>query len=93
MTPTQIELARHALGLTNGRMVSYRNRYVIGAGAAEHGDWLAMVEFGFATRRDGAKLPYGGDDLFNLTEAGTQAALLVGETLCGEDFPPYEIKK
>jgi hypothetical protein len=26
-----------------------------------------MVDGGFAVRRDGAKLPFGGDDLFHLT--------------------------
>jgi hypothetical protein len=36
LTPRQIEMARHALGLDGRRKVSYRNRYVTGLGSADH---------------------------------------------------------
>jgi len=87
MTPKQIDLARHALGLDGRRTHSYRNCYVVGAGAPDYEDWKQMVAAGDATRRDGAKLPYGGDDLFHLTLQGARKALLPAETLDREDFP------
>ena len=43
LTPAQLELARHALGLPNDRRRSYRNRYLAGGGSPE---WDAMVEAG-----------------------------------------------
>lgn len=86
MTPDQIELARHALGLDGRRRQSYRNHYVIGAGNADHDNWTAMVAAGEARRRNGSPLT-GGDDLFWLTTAGATAALRRGERLDPEDFP------
>lgn len=87
MTPEQISLARHALGLDGRRKVSYRNRFVTGPGAPDHEAWLAMVAEGNAERRDGKTLPYGGDDMFWLTRAGAEAALRGAEKLDPEDFP------
>lgn len=86
MTPQQKELARHALGLSVNSK-SYRNRFVAGEGHPDYPDWLAMVAAGEARRRDGRKLPFGGDDLFWLTPAGAALALSPGETLDPEDFP------
>lgn len=86
MNQRQIELARHALGLDGRRTHSYRNCYVCGP-SPEYSDWCDMVDAGDATRRDGSKLPYGGDDLFNLTLTGARKAMLPGETLDREDFP------
>lgn len=80
MTPRQIELARHALGLPSRDRRSYRNHFVAGTGHRDHADWMEMVANGYATRRDGA-------DLFHLTLAGALAAVSFGETLCSEDFP------
>jgi hypothetical protein len=80
MTETQRELARHALGLGNGRVRSYRNHFVTGPGSTDHPHWLAMVEAGYATRRAGSELT-GGDDLFMLTNAGAEEALDPGELL------------
>lgn len=89
MTPAQIELARHALGLPNRRRKSYRNHFVTGAGLDSHAEWLAMVEAGHARRRSGSAIT-GGDDLFWLTRAGARLALEPGERLCPEDFPGDE---
>lgn len=86
MTPEQIELARHALGLPNSRRTSYRNHFVTGAGCDDYAEWQAMVAAGFAKRRAGNQLS-GGDDVFWLTEAGAKTALLPREHLDREDFP------
>lgn len=87
MTPEQQELARHALGLDGRRGMSYRNRFVTGPGCTDYPTWMEMVHAGLAVRRDGAKLPFGGDDLFHLTRDGAEAALRPGESLDPEDFP------
>ena len=50
MTPRQIELARHALGLRPGCLVSYRNRFLAGPGHPDYADWQAMVAAGQAKR-------------------------------------------
>lgn len=86
MTPEQIELARHALGLDGRRKVSYRNHFVTGERTRDFPHWIAMVESGDATRRAGPELT-GGDDLFRLTAKGARAALRRGERLNPEDFP------
>lgn len=86
MTPAQIELARHALGLGNGRKVSYRNHYVTGPGGDDYDNWQAMVSAGLARRRDGNQLS-GGDDVFWLTETGARGALKPREKLDPKDFP------
>lgn len=81
MTPTQRELARHALGLGRGVPTAYRNSFVTGPTSNDHKEWMQMVEAGEATRRDGSSLPFGGDDLFRLTRKGADAALNRGESL------------
>lgn len=78
LTPEQLPLARHALGLPNDRGRSYRNRYHV-SGGDRQAAWIAMVDSGLATRE--------GSRGFSLTEAGARAALKPGETLCLEDFP------
>lgn len=80
------ELARHALGLTHHRDTSYRNHFVAGKGHVDHAAWMEMVAAGDAHRVDGAKLHYGGDDLFHLTRQGAEKALKRGEYLNDEDF-------
>ena len=84
LTPTQIELARHALGLPNRNHTSYRNRFVACIGHDNHSDWLAMTDAGLAKRFSMAL--YGVDDLFMLTRTGAEAALRPGESLDSEDF-------
>lgn len=85
MTPAQIELARHALGLPNKRRQSYRNHYVVGPGK-DFDEWQAMVGEGNARTHSGSVLS-GGDPIFWLTKAGATAALKSGERLDPEDFP------
>lgn len=86
MTPRQIELARHALGLRPGCLVSYRNRFLAGPGHPDYADWQAMVAAGQAKRLESEYLP-PGDVLFLLTRAGAEAALLPGDVLNSEDWP------
>lgn len=85
MTPEQIELARHALGLPNGRRQSYRNHFVAGEGHSDYVAWCDLVEKGFARGRKGNQLT-GGDPVFWLTLAGASLALRRGERLDPEDF-------
>src|SRR6185437_7536416 len=75
LTPRQRELARHALGLPNKMRMSYRNRFVAGAGHDDYTDWVQMVADGNAEMRDRNSLPYAGDSLFWLTERGARQAL------------------
>ena len=86
MTPRQIELARHALGLRPGCLVSYRNHFVAGSGHVDYPDWMLMVDAGNATRIENEHLP-AGLVLFKLTRAGAEAALLPGDRLDPEDWP------
>lgn len=86
MSPKQLELARHALGLPNERRQSYRNSFVTGEESSDHPTWMEMVEAGHAKRREKVK-GYGGMDIFWLTPSGASAALAKGERLDPEDFP------
>lgn len=80
MTAAQVELARHALGLTMGRKRSYRNHFCARAGHSDYADWRAMSEAGWARH---------GAPFFWLTRAGAHAVLRPGESLDPEDFPPF----
>ena len=85
MTPEQIELARHALGLPNKRHLSYRNHFVAAEGHPDYINWCEMVEAGEARGRIGSELT-GGDPVFWLTLAGASLALRQGEHLNMDDF-------
>lgn len=86
LSPRQIELARHALGLPNGRRRSYRNHFCCGPGHTDFEEWQAMRDAGTARRFKPTALS-DGNFMFLLTEAGARAALRRGETLDPEDFP------
>lgn len=86
MTPEQIELARHALGLPNRNRKSYRNHFVAGEGHSDFDNWQAMVMAGLARFRKGSELT-GGDPVFWLTLEGARSALKKGERLDLDDFP------
>lgn len=84
MTPYQIDLARHALGLSRSK-ISYRNYFVTGEYAQDYKDWMGMVEAGNAKMN---KSPLSPKDVcFWLTPEGAKKALKRGEKLCAEDFP------
>ena len=84
MTPRQIELARHALGLRPGTLISYRNNFVAEPSSPHFDDWVAMEAGGFAARRDYTSSL--GFVLFHLTRAGAERALLPGDVLDPEDW-------
>lgn len=86
MSPAQIDLARHALGLPNRARKSYRNHFVAGPGCSDFNNWEAMVAAGYAVKRKGGSLS-GGDPIFFLTRSGADLALEAGERLDPEDFP------
>lgn len=85
MTPTQIDLARAALGLRDGRKTSCKNRFFCFGGAPDHAEWSEMVTNGEAMLRpaEGSS----GLDAFVLTRIGAERALAPGELLDPEDFP------
>ena len=84
MTPSQIGLARHALGLDGRRKQSYRNRYFCSPTSAPGMEWERMVTAG-----DADFITEKGQSLarFWLTKQGALKALKKRETLCPEDFP------
>lgn len=79
-------LARHALGLCQGRTTSYRNYFTAGEHHSDYAEWMRMVGAGDAVRIDKRHL-FGGDWLFKLTPKGATAALRSGERLDPHDFP------
>lgn len=87
MTPNQRKMARHALGLPNPRMCSYRNRFVATCAPGDYDEWCKMADAGLAKSgtmwRNGSRATVS----FWLTDAGAKAALDPGESLDPEDFP------
>lgn len=83
MSPKQIELARHALGLPNVHRRSYRNYFACGEGHPDHTTWIEMVAAGNAAER---RVPFG-NSTFQLTRKGADAALDDHEYLDPEDWP------
>lgn len=83
MTPSQREMARHALGLDGKRRRSYRNRYTAGLGTTQEDEWNDLCRRGLAER--------GADGIavvgFCLTLDGAREALGEGEIIDREDFP------
>lgn len=85
LNPTQLRLARAALGLPNTKRTSYRNRYHSAGEGGFHDQWVGLAATGLAERSTGDN---GADSKqFWLTRAGAELALEAGEKLCGEDFP------
>lgn len=84
MTPRQKELARHALGLKDGRTVSFRNSFHAGPGHADYDDWIAMRDAGHARHQPAQGSGY---DVFWMTYAGAHLVVEDGERLDPEDFP------
>jgi len=84
MTPRQVDLARHALGLPNRMRMSYRNFFFAGPGQSNFDDLIEMVAIDIAiiSRR----YEFMGE-CFRLTRAGAEAVLKPGERLCADDFP------
>jgi hypothetical protein len=83
MTPSQLKMARHALGLDGERRRSYRNSYVASLGSPIEGEWNDLCRRGWAVRGKDRKGMVG----FCLTPEGAQLALVGNEILDTEDFP------
>jgi len=83
LTDLQTRLARSALGLVNGRTVSYRNRFTAARYSLHEIAWEDLVRQGLAVRSYRSPAMVG----FSLTEDGARAVLHSGETLDPEDFP------
>jgi len=66
-----LHILQHSLGVDEfGRGEQYRNHFVTGEGSIDHPICMTAVELGLMTRRSGSSLPFGGDDLFHVTDAG-----------------------
>lgn len=73
MTPKQLHILQHSLGLDEfGRGTFYRNHFVTGEGSKDHDDCMQLVADGFMAVRTGNELS-GGDDVFRVTESGKAA--------------------
>lgn len=82
MTPSQRNMARHALGLDGERKRSYRNRFVAALGGSIENEWNDLCRCGLAERGRDCAATVG----FCLTGAGAREALDPGEILDPEDF-------
>jgi hypothetical protein len=83
MTPDQIKMARHALGLPNGSKRSYRNRYCAALGSKAEKAWNDLVRRSHAERG----VEQVNTAIFHLTESGARIAIDPTERLDPEDFP------
>jgi len=94
MSPAQVDLARHALGLDQtDRKMSCRNRYFAVLGGEQHALWDDLVSKGLAVRSDEVLTNYHlFPHLFQLTETGARLALREGERLDPEDFGDLKIE-
>lgn len=74
MTPEQLHILQHSLGLDQyGRGPGYRNHFVTGEGSTDHPTCMALVELGFMEIRRAKYALYGGDNVFAVTEGGRRA--------------------
>ncbi len=70
----ELLILRHALGMgDDGRKPAYRNHFVTGEGSKDYAKCLALVDAGHMRRFPPGQLT-GGDELFQVTEAGRIAA-------------------
>ncbi|MDH0071281.1 hypothetical protein N7359_01830 [Stenotrophomonas maltophilia] len=77
LTPDQLHLLRHALGIGEaGTGREYRNYFVTGAGGTDHRVCSSLVAAGMMFRHAGSVLT-GGSDVFTVTPSGRAAAVAV----------------
>lgn len=90
MTPRQIALARHALGLHASCLVSRRNAAISHPERDDFVEWERMVADGTAVKGRAVEgTEWGmldGSRIFHLTRSGAEAVLLPGERLDPEDW-------
>lgn len=82
MTPDQLKLARHALGLPNRLHRAYRNRFAGARRSRDYMEWRRMVDAGYALRWP---WHYAYGDHFMLTSAGASTAMRGRERLDPEE--------
>lgn len=74
MTPSQLHIVRHAIGLRDdGTGRAYRNHFVTGPGSTDYSDCCALVAAGHMACLPGNALT-GGDPCFIVTTAGRAEA-------------------
>ena len=89
MTPLQLDLARHALGLPNPQRRTSRNRYLIPKDGPDYAQWLDMIERGEALLVSPRTSTLA---CFALTLKGGQLAIGPREQLDPADFPEMRVK-
>lgn len=68
---TALAILQHSLGVDEyGRGEQYRSHFVAGPGHSDYETCMQLVADGLMIRRAGSTLPFGGDDLFHVTDAG-----------------------
>lgn len=73
MTPKQLNILRHSLGLDDhGIGRQYRNRFVTGPGSTDWGDCKSLVQQGLMSERANVTV-FGGDSCFWVTDSGKAA--------------------
>ncbi len=83
---TQVDLARHALGLDKQHTEAYRNHFTCPEGERDYVEWMDMVAKGLAIRVDRREM-MGGNWLFHLTREGAEQALFKGDELGSGEYP------
>lgn len=81
----ETDLIRHALGLRDGRTVSYRNHFTASPGGPDFQVWKGLVDRGLACGRPLSRHKNGFIG-FRVKRAAAEAVLLPGEALDPEDF-------
>ena len=89
MTPSQRDLARHALGLPNPQRRTSRNRYLIPKDGPDYVQWLEMIDNGEALL---VSPPTSSLACFALTIKGGQLAIREREQLDPADFPEMRVR-
>lgn len=75
VTPYQISLLHHTLGLSEHRRESYRNHFVAGDGHHDMYHLAVLERAGLMERRSTPKFLEPGDIVFAATDAGREAAI------------------
>lgn len=76
ITPAQLHLLHHTLGVTPERRTPYRNHFVAGDGHHDMPDLLALEAAGLMKRSSTPKFCEQGDIVFTCTPAGQDHAAL-----------------
>ncbi|EHD21278.1 MULTISPECIES: hypothetical protein [Brenneria] len=75
ITPRQIEIMQHALGINESRREPYRNYYVAGPLHYANSDLETLVSLGMMTKSPAPKFCPSGDVVYSCTDTGRDTAL------------------